>query len=131
MIALTGARWIDPVVAILIALWVLPRGWSLLRAALHVLLEGTPEGIDPQAVERTIQSIGCVRRVHDMHLWSLTTGVPLLTAHLELDTLERWDATLQTLRDAIARNHQIAHVTLQPELVSSCHTEHSPVKCSG
>ena len=131
LIALTGARWIDPVVAILIALWVLPRGWSLLRAALHVLLEGTPEGIDPQAVERTILSIAGVRRVHDMHLWCITTGVPLLTAHVELDTLERWDATLQTLRDVIVHNHQIDHVTLQPELVSSCHTDHSPVKCSG
>jgi len=130
LIALTGASWIDPVAAILIALWILPRGWSLLRAALHVLLEGTPEGIDPRAVEQTILSVAGVRRVHDLHLWSVTTGVPLLTAHVEIDTLERWDATLQALRDAILRNHHIDHATLQAELLSSCHTEHSPVNCS-
>jgi cobalt-zinc-cadmium efflux system protein len=129
LIGLTGATWIDPVAAILIALWVLPRSWSLLRAALHVLLEGTPEGVDPVAVERTILSVGGVRRVHDMHIWSVTTGVPLLTAHVELDTLEEWDVTLQALRDAILENHRIDHATLQPELVSSCDTRHSPMKC--
>jgi len=130
LIALTGASWIDPVAAIFIALWILPRGWSLLRAALHVLVEGTPEGIDPRAVEQTILTVGGVRRVHDLHLWSITTGVPLLTAHVELDTLDGWDVTLQALRDAILQNHSIDHVTLQPELVTSCTTEHSAVKCS-
>lgn len=129
-IEFTGALWIDPLVAVAIALWVLPRGFALMRKALHVLLEGTPEGIDPRAVERTILSIGGVRRVHDLHLWSVTTGVPLLTAHVELDTLEGWDTTLQALRDAILQNHQINHATLQPELVSSCNTENSPMRCS-
>lgn len=129
-IEFTGAQWIDPLVAVAIALWVLPRGLALMRKALHVLLEGTPEGIDPRAVEETILSVGGVRRVHDLHLWSITTGVPLLTAHVELDALEGWDATLQALRNAIQQNHQIDHATLQPELVSTCDTEHSPVKCS-
>jgi cobalt-zinc-cadmium efflux system protein len=50
LIRWTGALWIDPLIAILIALWVLPRGWSLLKSAMHVLLEGTPEGIDHRAV---------------------------------------------------------------------------------
>ena len=98
LIAITGQSWIDPAAAIVIALWVLPRGWSLLKSALHVLLEGTPEGIDPVSVEQTILSVGGVRRVHDLHLWSVTTGVPLLTAHVELETLDAWDASLAELR---------------------------------
>jgi len=130
LIGVTGATWIDPAVAILIALWILPRGWSLLKSVLHVLLEGTPEGIDPAQVERTILSVRGVRRVHDLHLWSVTTGVPLLSAHVELDKLDGWDATLQALRDAILESHSIDHVTLQPELVTYCQTKHSPVKCS-
>lgn len=130
LIGVTGAIWIDPAVAILIALWILPRGWLLLKSALHVLLEGTPEGIDPAEVERTILSVSGVRRVHDLHLWSVTTGVPLLTVHVELDTLDGWDATLRALRDVILRNHSIDHVTVQPELVDYCKTKHSPVKCS-
>ncbi len=120
LIWLTGARWIDPLVAILIALWVLPRGWALLRAALHVLLEGTPEGVDPRAVERTLMSIDGVRGVHDLHIWSVTTGVPLLSAHLELDALDRWDAMQQSIRQALLRDHQIGHVTLQPEAGGHC-----------
>lgn len=129
LIAVTGATWVDPVAAILIALWILPRGWSLLRAALHVLLEGTPEGIDPEAVERTILSIGGVRCVHDLHLWSITTGVPLLTAHVELETLDNWDAKLAALRRAILENHQISHVTVQPEVMQTCRVNCSPANC--
>ncbi|TAK51432.1 MAG: cation transporter [Gammaproteobacteria bacterium] len=129
LIAFTGVTWVDPLAAMLIALWILPRGWSLLRAAMHVLLEGTPEGLDPEAVKRTIVSIGGVRRVHDLHLWSITTGVPLLTAHVELETLDNWDAQLAALRRAILENHQIGHVTVQPEVMQSCRVSCSPEEC--
>lgn len=120
LIALTDRSWIDPVTAIAIALWVLPRGWSLLKSALHVLLEGTPEGIDPQNVERTILSVAGVRRVHDLHVWSVTTGVPLLTAHVELDSFDQWDATLAELKRVIVASHHIRHVTIQPEVKRHC-----------
>jgi cobalt-zinc-cadmium efflux system protein len=120
LIVRTGAAWIDPVVAILIALWVLPRGWKLLREALHVLLEGTPEGIDPRAVERTMLSVGGVSAVHDLHIWCITTGVPMLSAHLHVESIERWDAVLFAVQQALAREHHIAHVTLQPEVDGSC-----------
>jgi cobalt-zinc-cadmium efflux system protein len=120
LIVRTGAAWIDPVVAILIALWVLPRGWRLLRDALHVLLEGTPEGIDPGAVERTILSVDGVSAVHDLHIWCITTGMPMLSAHLHVDSMGRWDAVLAGVQQSLARDHHIAHVTLQPELDGSC-----------
>ena len=116
----TAAAWVDPVVAILIALWVLPRGWALLREALHVLLEGTPEGIDPAAVERTILSAEGVSAVHDLHIWCITTGMPMLSAHLHVDSMGRWDAVLAGVQQALAREHHIAHVTLQPEVEGSC-----------
>jgi cobalt-zinc-cadmium efflux system protein len=120
LIARTGAAWIDPVVAILIALWVLPRGWTLLRDALHVLLEGTPEGIDPGAVERTILSVEGVSAVHDLHIWCITTGMPMLSAHLHVDSMGRWDAVLAGVQQSLGREHHIAHVTLQPEVDGSC-----------
>lgn len=128
-IEFTGAAWIDPLVAIVIALWVLPRGFRLMRQALHVLLEGTPEGIDPGAVEQTILSVSGVRRVHDLHLWSVTTGVPLLTAHVELETLDGWDSKLAVLRRSILENHRINHITVQPEVLPSCRTDRSPTGC--
>src|SRR5262245_56014804 len=120
LIRATGLAWIDPVVAILIALWVIPRGWALLRDALHVLLEGTPEGIDPGAVERTILSVEGVSAVHDLHIWCITTGMPMLSAHLHVEELPQWDAVLAGVQQALAREHHIAHVTLQPEVAGSC-----------
>lgn len=120
LIAITGAVWIDPVVAILIALWVLPRGWQLLKSASRVLLEGTPEGVDPDAVKQTLLSVAGVRAVHDLHIWSVTTGVPLLSAHLEINDMAEWNATLAKVREALARQHRIDHATLQPEAGGPC-----------
>jgi cobalt-zinc-cadmium efflux system protein len=113
----TGALWIDPVIAILIALWVLPRGWSLLKSAMHVLLEGTPEGIDHRAVSASMLAVPGVCAIHDLHIWSLTSGMPLLTAHVEIDDkVAEWNGTLKALREMLAKDHHIEHVTIQIEL---------------
>ncbi|MGH8249172.1 MAG: cation diffusion facilitator family transporter [Steroidobacteraceae bacterium] len=122
MIWLTGKTWIDPTVAILIALWVLPRGWQLLKSASQVLLEGTPEGLDPEEVKRTLLSVSGIKAVHDLHIWSVTTGVPLLSAHLEISELAAWNVTLAKVREELATKHRIDHVTLQPEVQGPCVT---------
>ena len=129
LIWFTGARWIDPAIAVLIALWVLPRGWTLLRSALHVLLEGTPVGVNPSAVERTILAIPGVRGVHELHIWSVTTGVPLLSAHVRVERLDDWDGVLTKLCDTLVREHHIEHVTLQPEISEHCPTQGGPLDC--
>ncbi|HVY82555.1 MAG TPA: cation diffusion facilitator family transporter [Steroidobacteraceae bacterium] len=115
LIRWTGALWIDPLIAILIALWVLPRGWALLKSALHVLLEGTPEGIDYRAVSASMLAVPGVCAIHDLHIWSLTSGMPLLTAHVEIDEVAEWSGTLKALREMLARDHRIEHVTIQIE----------------
>lgn len=125
----TGVLWIDPLVAVAIALWVLPRGVALMRQALHVLLEGTPEGIDALAVHQTLRSVDGIRHVCDLHIWSITTGVPLLTAHVEIESMERWDATLDALRQAVRVSHGIEHVTLQPQGRNWPHVRHE--HCDG
>jgi cobalt-zinc-cadmium efflux system protein len=120
LIWFTGRMWIDPAVAILIAMWVLPRGWQLLKSASHVLLEGTPEGVDPDAVKKTLLTVSGVIAVHDLHIWSVTTGVPLLSAHLEIGDMTRWGSTLARVREALATHHRIDHATLQPETGGPC-----------
>jgi cobalt-zinc-cadmium efflux system protein len=128
LIHLTGALWIDPLIAVLIALWVLPRGWSLLRSAMHVLLEGTPENVDARAVSASMLAVPGVCAIHDLHIWSLTSGMPLLTAHVEIDTVAGWNGTLKALQDVLAKEHHIEHVTLQLELDGqSCGDAH----CAG
>lgn len=116
LIRWTGALWIDPALAVLISLWVLPRGWNLLKSAMHVLLEGTPEGIDSHAVSASMMAVPGVCAVHDLHIWSLTSGVPLLTAHVETDRPAEWHGTLMALRAMLARDHRIDHVTIQIEM---------------
>jgi cobalt-zinc-cadmium efflux system protein len=120
LIRYTALPWIDPLIAVAIALWVLPRGFALLRDALHVLLEGTPEGIDPRAVQESLKSVRGVVDVHDLHIWSVTTGVPLLSAHLRISELARWDETLKRVQALLAERHGVHHVTLQPEAEAPC-----------
>lgn len=128
LIRFTGALWIDPLIAVLISLWVLPRGWTLLKSAMHVLLEGTPEGVDYRNVTTSMLAVPGVCAIHDLHIWSLTSGMPLLTAHVEIDKLAQWDATLDALRSMLARDHHIEHVTIQLELDGqSCGDAH----CTG
>jgi cobalt-zinc-cadmium efflux system protein len=116
LIRWTGMLWIDPLIAVLIALWVLPRGWSLLKSAMHVLLEGTPENVDSRAVSASMLAVPGVCAIHDLHIWSLTSGMPLLTAHVEIDKFTEWNATLRSLKEMLARDHHIEHVTIQIEL---------------
>ncbi len=116
LIRWTGALWIDPAIAVLISLWVLPRGWQLLKSAMHVLLEGTPEGVDYRAVSTSMLGVPGVCAIHDLHIWSLTSGMPLLTAHVEIDKLAEWDGTLAALKTMLAADHRIDHVTIQIEL---------------
>ncbi|MEW6422399.1 MAG: cation diffusion facilitator family transporter, partial [Deinococcota bacterium] len=82
LIRFTGLTWIDPVLGALIGLWVLPRTWTLLRASVNVLLEGVPEGLDLDQLRSDLAALSGVREVHDLHVWSVTSGEHNLTAHL-------------------------------------------------
>src|SRR3546814_18443060 len=73
-IRFTGMTWIDPVVAVGIGLWVLPRTWIWLRDTAHVLLEGLPRGFSVEEVRRSIGAVPGVPRVHDLDGWSVPTG---------------------------------------------------------
>lgn len=116
IIWMTGWKWVDSVVAVAIALWVLPRTWLLLRETTNVLLEGVPDGLDLTAVRMTLTTTAGVREVHDLHVWAITSGEPALTAHVVHDPREAPAATLLTaLRQALADRHHIHHVTLQIE----------------
>ncbi|NIJ38262.1 cobalt-zinc-cadmium efflux system protein [Sphingopyxis panaciterrae] len=114
-IYLTGAFWIDPIVAIAIGLWVLPRTWILLRDTTNILLQGVPRGFDLAAIRSAMLEVEGVRGVHDLHLWSMAGDDASLTAHVvvgEGSDMEaaRW-AALAMLEDRFA----IRHATIQTE----------------
>ncbi|HSZ29633.1 MAG TPA: cation diffusion facilitator family transporter, partial [Pseudonocardiaceae bacterium] len=81
----TGWRQADPVASLVIAALIVPRALALLREAAHVLLEGTPRGVDTAEVDRVLRTVPGVRGVHDLHLWTITSGRHAVSAHLVVD----------------------------------------------
>ena len=112
----------DPIVAIAIGLWVLPRSWTLLSESVNVLLEGVPRGLQLDAIHASLLAIPGVGDVHDLHVWSITTGKNTLTAHLTLDNPAiDTQAILQQANRAIEA-FGITHSTVQIE-VTPCHPD--------
>jgi cobalt-zinc-cadmium efflux system protein len=114
LIKLTGWLRIDPILAVLIGLWVLPRSWTLLREASNVLMMGVPKGIDLAKVRAAVQAISGVAGVHDLHIWALASSQPALTAHVVVTTTDDSLVREQIVR-MLDETFQIEHVTLQLE----------------
>jgi cobalt-zinc-cadmium efflux system protein len=119
-VLLWDANWADPLMSIAIAVLVFWSGFRLLRDTVHVLLEGTPAGMDRSAVEATLLHADGVDAVHHLHLWSLASDVPALSAHVVLSgdvTLHEAQQRGEELKHLLAVEHGIAHATLELE----CH----------
>lgn len=113
----TGWYYADPLISAGIGLFILPRTWMLLRDAVGVLLEGTPSDVNLTALRDAIIGIPCVADVHDLHVWSLTSGVNAMSAHVVLDNGEASDNLLTRIRQRITSDFTIAHVTIQVETI--------------
>jgi len=115
IIMLAGWQWVDPLLAIGIGLWVLPRTWTLLKDTTQILLEGVPRGMDLAELRATIAGTPGVAGVHDLHVWSLTSDDHSLSTHVELAE----GADFEVVRSAIARtlhdSYHIEHATIQVE----------------
>lgn len=112
LIFFTGWDWVDPVLAALIGLWVLPRTWVLLSQSVNILLEGTPEGIDLLKLQGELAALPGVSAVHDLHVWAVTSGENSLSVHL---VMEQPDPGLIPQVRAVAEGYEIEHVTVQLE----------------
>lgn len=114
-IQLTGQLWIDPVVAIAIGLWVLPRTWTLLHGSTAILLEGAPRGIALSDVRKSIQGIPGVAGVHDLHLWITGADLSSCSAHVELGVGAEPEATRIAVATMLEERFGLEHVTIQIE----------------
>ena len=114
-IYLTGYNWIDPIVAIGIGLWVLPRTWSLLRDTTHILLQGVPRGFDLSAIRAAMGEVAGVTSVHDLHLWSVAGDDASLTAHVAIADGGDAEATRRALAELLETRFAIHHATIQTE----------------
>ena len=115
VIVATGWNAVDAVASVVIACLILFSSWTLVREAVDVLMEAVPAHIDLDAVQRALEGVPGTGEVHDLHVWSLTTGRYALSAHAVADGSSHDDAMLATMADLCAREFQIDHVTIQIE----------------
>lgn len=109
----TGWYLADPIISVGIVLFILPRTWMLLKKAVNILLEAVPEHIDLAEVGQAMVSVEGVQEVHDLHVWTLTSGKYALSAHVTVSKLEKWPAIQKSLEALLADRFQIGHTTLQ------------------
>ena len=108
-----GWVWLDPVVSLLIAGVILVGTASLFKQSLHMLFDGVPDSVDPQAVQECLAALPGVTRVHDLHIWAMGTSQIALTAHLVMPQGHADDAFLKHATDQLHDRFDITHVTLQ------------------
>jgi cobalt-zinc-cadmium efflux system protein len=126
VIAATGTQYADPVASLLVGLLIVPRTLHLLREAVDVLLEATPRGVDLEQVRQHLEAVEGVLACHDLHAWTITSGTPVLSAHVVLAD-EVWagggaPAALDQLTECVTSHFGLGHVTIQLEQAS--HLEH-------
>ncbi|MFD4031866.1 cation diffusion facilitator family transporter [Streptomyces sp. NPDC058637] len=131
IIMATGWQAADPIASLLIGLMIVPRTVKLLRETLNVLLESAPEGVDMEEVRAHITALPGVLDVHDLHAWTITSGMPVLSAHVVvhqemLDSIGH-EKLLHDLQGCLGHHFDVEHCTFQLE--PSGHAEHEARLC--
>ena len=113
VILTTGWVYADPLISVLIGLLVLGSSWTILRESVSVLLEAAPSSIDARALGRRLSEQPGVVEVHDLHIWTITSGFPALSAHVLVAPGDDCHARRRELEKLLANEYGIAHTTLQ------------------
>lgn len=108
-------RWADPLFSVLISLLIIFSAWRLVVESVNVLLEGVPAHLNPAAVEQAMREVADVQAVHDLHLWTLTSGRYIITAHVVVRDSRASQRILRDLRKLLAERFALDHATLQIE----------------
>jgi cobalt-zinc-cadmium efflux system protein len=115
VMAVSGWRWVDPLIAVGVAAFILPRTWRLAADALRVLTQAAPAGLDLAAVRGELAGVPGVQDVHDLHVWTLTTGMDVASAHLAIESTADLGKVLAGARERLHDGYRIEHATLQVE----------------
>lgn len=118
-----GWAWADPAAAVVIALLVVWSSWSLLKESVHVLMEATPGHIDSREVGAALVAVDGVSDVHDLHIWTITSGFDALSVHARVEGDRPRGAVLEELRELLRQRFSIHHSTIQLEEGQGCGCE--------
>jgi cobalt-zinc-cadmium efflux system protein len=126
IITFTGWFWVDAAVSGLIGLLILPRTWLLLRECIDILMEGTPGRIDLRSLKSELKAVPGVVDVHDLHVWTITSGMEAMSVHVQVDDKVSSTAVLENIHTLLQAKFGIHHSTVQTELVDCQHHCDSP-----
>lgn len=112
----------DPIISVLVAVLILRGAWRVISHAIHILMEGTPPTINPDEVVKTLMAIDGVKEVHDLHIWTITSGMDSLSCHLLIDDAKDCQVILQEAIRKIEDNFLIQHTTIQ---IEKSHPQHA------
>ncbi len=110
----------DPLISIGLALFILPRTWSLMKKSIHILMEGVPANISPEEVKNSILEIKGVTGVFDLHIWTITSGINAVSGHVVVIDRNRSQTVLQDINAILEKKFKINHATIQ---IESYHSE--------
>ncbi|MEC0269255.1 cation diffusion facilitator family transporter [Paenibacillus anseongense] len=113
----------DPIISVIVSVLILKSAWGVIRTAIHILMEGTPVTIDIDLVKKTLESIDGVINVHDMHVWTITSGLDSLSCHILIVDSKDSQIILQSAIHEIEKKFKIQHTTFQIETANIQHAE--------
>ncbi|PIZ04450.1 MAG: cation transporter [Gammaproteobacteria bacterium CG_4_10_14_0_8_um_filter_38_16] len=110
-------KWypIDPILSILIGILIVASSFRLLRESMRILMEGVPAHIDLDFVSEKLSTVPGVLNIHDLHIWTLSSGSIAISAHVNIHEISGWEIILKKLTQLLEDDFHIHHVTLQPE----------------
>jgi len=111
----TGWYLADPLISIFIGLLILYSSWGLVKESIEILMQSVPKGIDIEEVQRAIEQVSGVTKVHDLHIWAVTSGVSTLSAHVVVNGREDFHLVLNELEVILRERFNIEHTTIQLE----------------
>ncbi|MFF2885427.1 cation diffusion facilitator family transporter [Paenibacillus sp. NPDC057967] len=115
----------DPIISVIVALLILKSAWGIIKSTVHILMEGTPITIDAERVKEVLLGISGVKDVHDLHIWTITSGLDSLSCHVLIEDSASSQLVLQEAVRRIEQEFQIQHTTIQ---VEKSHLQHAELK---
>lgn len=113
----------DPIISVVVALLILKSAWGVISHTVHILMEGTPAGVDRDKVNEALLAIVGVKEVHDLHIWTITSGKDSLSCHLVIEDAKDSQSILQQAVTLVEQKFQIQHATIQVETSALEHAD--------